>query len=155
MGDSLPTVALGTGRTAVAITAGNYHTCALLDDGSVKCWGYNDYGQLGLGDTADRGVGAGEMGDSLPAVALGTGRTAVAITSGSYHTCALLDDASVKCWGLERLKGSWDWVTPRTGVMVRARWVTVSRRSRWARAAPRSRSPPTCITRVRCSTTAR
>ena len=55
MGDSLPAVALGTGRTAVAITAGASHTCALLDNGTVKCWGDNDYGQLGLGDTDEPG----------------------------------------------------------------------------------------------------
>ncbi len=99
MGDSLPAVALGTGRTATAITTGNAHTCALLDNGTVKCWGDNVYGQLGLGDTEDRGNTAGEMGDSLPAVALGAGRTATAISSSNAHTCALLDNATVKCWG--------------------------------------------------------
>ena len=99
MGDSLSDVALGTGRTAVAIAAGLWHTCALLDNGTVKCWGANGYGKLGLGDTAHRGDGPGEMGNDLPAVALGTGRTAVAITAGIRHTCALLDDRTVKCWG--------------------------------------------------------
>jgi alpha-tubulin suppressor-like RCC1 family protein len=100
MGDSLPAVDLGTGRTAAAITAGGYHTCALLDNGQVKCWGYNAYGQLGLGNSGDRGDGSGEMGDSLPAVDLGTGRTATAITAGIEHTCAPLDNGQVKCWGL-------------------------------------------------------
>jgi alpha-tubulin suppressor-like RCC1 family protein len=99
MGDSLPAVALGTGRTAAAITAGIFYTCALLDDATVKCWGENSNGQLGLGSATRRGDGPGEMGDKLPAVALGTGRTAVAITAGSYHACALLDDGTVKCWG--------------------------------------------------------
>ncbi len=99
MGDKLPAVALGTGRSAVALAAGADHTCALLDDGSVKCWGRNDDGELGLGDTADRGDGTNQMGDNLPAVSLGTGRTAVAITAGADHTCALLDNGSVKCWG--------------------------------------------------------
>ena len=99
MGDSLPPVDLGAGRTATAISAGGYHTCALLDDGSVKCWGSNDDGGLGLGDDEDRGDGAGEMGDSLPPVDLGEGRTAVAVSTGYEFTCALLDDGSVKCWG--------------------------------------------------------
>jgi alpha-tubulin suppressor-like RCC1 family protein len=99
MGDDLPAVALGTGRTAKAVTAGAYRTCALLDNGTVKCWGWNDFGQLGLGDRDWRGDGPGEMGDSLPAVALGAGRTAKAITAGTYHTCALLDNDTVKCWG--------------------------------------------------------
>ena len=99
MGDSLPAVALGTGRTAVAVAAGGFHACALLDDGSVKCWGAGGSGQLGNESNTIRGDGPGEMGDSLPAVALGTGRTATAITAGSDHTCALLDNGSVKCWG--------------------------------------------------------
>ncbi|MFN3218723.1 MAG: RCC1 domain-containing protein [Acidimicrobiales bacterium] len=99
MGDALPAVDLGEGRTAVAIAGGSVHTCVVLDDGSVKCWGLNDSGQLGYGDTADRGDGAGEMGDALPVVDLGAGRTAVAIAGGSVHTCVVLDDGSVKCWG--------------------------------------------------------
>jgi alpha-tubulin suppressor-like RCC1 family protein len=99
MGDNLPAVALGTGRTAVALTAGAEHACAVLDNGAVRCWGRNSSGRLGLGDTAARGDQTGEMGDSLPVVALGTGRTAVAIAGGDAHTCAVLDDASVKCWG--------------------------------------------------------
>ncbi len=99
MGDDLPAVNLGTGRTATAISAGDRYTCALLDDASVKCWGLNSAGQLGLGDTASRGDQAGELGDSLSAVSLGTGRTATAISAGAEHVCAVLDNASVKCWG--------------------------------------------------------
>ena len=76
------------------------HTCVILDDDSVKCWGFlNNVGQLGLGDTTSRGDGSNEMGDNLPAVNLGTGRTAKAIATGSSHTCAVLNDDSVKCWG--------------------------------------------------------
>jgi hypothetical protein len=78
---------------------GSAHTCALLDDRTVKCWGRNGYGRLGYGDTRDRGDDAGETGDALSAVALGAGRTAVSIVAGSAHTCALLDDRTVKCWG--------------------------------------------------------
>jgi len=99
LGDALPVVDLGTGRTATAVAAGGSHTCALLDGGEVKCWGSNGYGQLGLGDTLDRGYGSGPMGDALPVVDLGTGRTATAISAGDSHTCALLDNGQVKCWG--------------------------------------------------------
>jgi len=99
MGKSLPTVALGSGRTAVGLAAGDLHSCALLDNGTVKCWGFNDDGQLGLGDTNDRGTDPSEMGNILPAVALGTGRTAVGLVAGGRHTCALLDNGAVKCWG--------------------------------------------------------
>ena len=86
------TSSLGTDRTAVAITAGEFHTCAILDDGSVSCWGSNYYGQLGDGTTTDRST-------PTQTSSLGTDRTAVAITGGDYHTCAILDDGSVSCWG--------------------------------------------------------
>ena len=71
MGDDLPAVDLGTGRTAKMVSAGGATTCAVLDDDSVKCWGRNDFGQLGIGDTDRRGDGSGEMGDDLPFVDLG------------------------------------------------------------------------------------
>jgi len=104
MGATLPAVDLGPGRTALQLTAGiSLHTCARLDDGSAKCWGSNTSGQLGLGDTQDRGDGPGEMGATLPAVDLGPGRTALQLTAGFQHTCARLDDGSVKCWGFNNV----------------------------------------------------
>ena len=99
MGDNLSAIDLGTGRTATAIAAGNFHTVALLDNGTVKAWGRNNYGQLGQGNTTQIGDGADEMGDNLSAVDLGTGRTATAIAAGAYHTGALLDNGTVKFWG--------------------------------------------------------
>ena len=90
---------LGSGRTAVQVTAGDLHTCAVLDDFSVKCWGYGYPGRLGYGDTSSRGYKSGDMGDNLPTVDLGTGRTALHVAAGKSHTCVLLDDGTVKCWG--------------------------------------------------------
>lgn len=99
MGANLARVDLGPGRIALEVAAGGLHTCARLDTGAVKCWGRNEYGQLGLGDTFARGDGPGEMGVALPEVDLGVGRTALQVSAGYEHTCALLDDRSVKCWG--------------------------------------------------------
>ncbi|MBN2361778.1 MAG: hypothetical protein JXR83_20165 [Deltaproteobacteria bacterium] len=99
MGDSLPAIELGTRRRVLSVVGGSRHTCALLDHGDVKCWGYNNLGQLGYGDTLSRGDGTGAMGDALPTVDLGLGRSAIAIAAGSYFNCALLDNATVKCWG--------------------------------------------------------
>lgn len=98
-GDLLPIVDLGPGRTATALTAGDVSTCALLDDGSVKCWGANFDGQLGLTGSDHQGDEPGEMGDALAPVALGTGRTATALSAGGRHVCAVLDTGAVKCWG--------------------------------------------------------
>ena len=61
---ALVAVDLGTSRTAVAIACGGSYMCALLDGGSVKCWGYNYYGQLGVGHTNAVGDSSGEMGDA-------------------------------------------------------------------------------------------
>ena len=99
MGDALDAVKLGTGRAAKAVTGGDNHTCALLDNDTVKCWGANGSGQLGQGDMMNRGTDPSEMGEGLNAVELGTGRTAKMIAAGASHTCALLDDNTVKCWG--------------------------------------------------------
>ena len=99
MGDNLSPIQLGSGRTATAITAGDSHSCALLDNGQVKCWGYNVYGQLGQGSMVNVGDAPNEMGDNLAAIQLGSGRTATAIAAGTYHSCALLDNGQVKCWG--------------------------------------------------------
>jgi len=81
------------------LSAGENHTCARFDDGSVKCWGWSNNGQLGLGDTLNRGDGPGEMGATLPTVSLGPGRTVLQLTAGANHSCARLDNGSAECWG--------------------------------------------------------
>jgi hypothetical protein len=97
MGDALPFVDLGTGRTVTAVAASRDHTCAILDDGSLKCWGEGP--ALGLADTSNRGDAPGQMGDALPALAFGAGRTVRQVAAGYDWSCALLDDDSVDCWG--------------------------------------------------------
>jgi len=89
------TSSLGANRTAVAISAGNTHTCAILDNGSVSCWGYNSYGQLGDGTSGS----AANKYTPTQTSSLGANRTAVALSSEASHTCAILDNGSVSCWG--------------------------------------------------------
>ena len=80
------------------------HICSIMDDGSLYCWGYNAYGQLGKGTDCAQGSYIdscnGNEGISSPIeVNLPVGRTAEAIATGYSHTCAILDDSSLWCWG--------------------------------------------------------
>jgi len=80
------------GLSAVALAAGGTHTCALLSDQTVRCWGSNGMGQLGDGTT----------GAALSPIAATGITSAVAIATGNMHTCAVLDDTTVRCWGDNR-----------------------------------------------------
>ncbi len=87
-------------QEVVQISAGQYHAWARFAHGKVKCWGFNAQGQLGLGDTNQRGDQPGEMGAALPFVDLGANSIVVEISAGAgSHTCARLADDTVKCWG--------------------------------------------------------
>jgi alpha-tubulin suppressor-like RCC1 family protein len=99
VGDSVAYVALPTGSSVTSMALGTAHTCVLLSDGKVTCWGDNAYGQLGIGSTDDIGDGAGEMGNSLTYITWPTGRHAVDISAGDGFTCAHLDNDDVICWG--------------------------------------------------------
>ncbi len=77
------------GVTAVEIVAGASHTCARMADGTVRCWGANEFGQLGDGSTTAR---------SRPVPVVGL-RDVGMLALGEGHTCALVGDGSVRCWG--------------------------------------------------------
>lgn len=94
-----PAINLGPGRTATSIAAGEAHTCAILDNGTLRCWGFGGNGRLGSNSTTTIGNDPGETPASIPPVDLGPGRTALAITVGFSHTCASLDDGTARCWG--------------------------------------------------------
>jgi alpha-tubulin suppressor-like RCC1 family protein len=80
---------LSSGVTALAV--GALHSCAVLTNGSIKCWGENANGQLGDGTSLD---------SSAPVDVLGVASTAIAVSGGTSHSCALTDLGVAKCWGL-------------------------------------------------------
>jgi alpha-tubulin suppressor-like RCC1 family protein len=83
----------------VALAAGDFHTCALVAGGSVRCWGYNGMGQLGDGTRLDQPIPVPVSNLDNPRVPSSTTVFAVALAAGSYHTCALLADGTARCWG--------------------------------------------------------
>jgi len=90
---SIGEISLGGDATQVA--CGASHTCALLSTGSVRCWGLGDNGRLGHGNTDT--IGDDETPASVPVVDVGG--AVVQLAAGARHTCALLDDGAVRCWG--------------------------------------------------------
>ena len=92
-------------KAVIAITAGFYHTCVILIDKSVKCSGNNAYGQTGGGTSSyDRTI-SGTEGDPL------SGKTATHIAAGGSHTCAILTNKSVKCWGSNEYRSDRRWLS--------------------------------------------
>jgi cysteine-rich repeat protein len=106
-GDEIPRQNIGDDETPASagnvevggwvaeLTAGWAHTCARLVTGAVRCWGWADDGQLGYGNSVD--IGDNETPASAGDVELGG--SAVKLTAGRFHNCALLDGGAVRCWG--------------------------------------------------------
>lgn len=93
---TLPTVKFKAGRHPVDIYSGGYHNCAILDDGSVSCWGKNSSGQLGLGFSYDVG---GRAYAELETIDFKTSTAIAKLDLGENHSCALFVDKTVRCWG--------------------------------------------------------
>lgn len=85
-----PVTATSLDESAVAIAAADWHTCALTSRGAVKCWGYNQDGELGDGTT-------NSSSRAIDVEGLGSG--VVALAAGHSHTCARLRTGEVRCWG--------------------------------------------------------
>jgi alpha-tubulin suppressor-like RCC1 family protein len=98
---SAPADVSGLTSGVKSIASGDSHTCAVLTDGTAKCWGLNEDGQLGNGVNTSLGVGVTSpvtvlaSGPPTPITLTGIARLA----TGRTHTCALMDDGSVNCWG--------------------------------------------------------
>jgi cysteine-rich repeat protein len=114
--DELPSAVgeVPVGGAVAQLSAGSLHTCARLQTGSIRCWGSGGsggsgvFGQLGYGDTNT--IGDAETPTFAGDVDLGG--TAVGITAGGRHTCALLDTGNLRCWGSGSFGvlgyGNWD-----------------------------------------------
>ena len=86
-----PVSVSGLSSGVIAIAAGELHTCAVLSTGAVKCWGNNANGQLGDGTSGTDSLTPADV----PSLSSGV----TAISTGRYHTCAVLSTGAVKCWG--------------------------------------------------------
>ena len=75
--------------TVLSIAGGGSHTCAVISDGTVRCWGSNGLGELGVGTNTD----------TLVPVDVTDLRLVTAIGLGNGFSCAVLADGRVKCWG--------------------------------------------------------
>jgi alpha-tubulin suppressor-like RCC1 family protein len=76
--------------SATAVSAADRHTCARIADGTLRCWGENTGGQ----------IGNGTITSSIPIPSQVVGiSTAATVSASGGHTCAVLEDATVRCWG--------------------------------------------------------
>ena len=86
---------------AAMVVAGVYLllTRVTVSGGYWDLWGYNAFGQLGLGDTRDRGIASGDMGDALPALQFGEASPMAKVAVGEKHACAISRTGDLFCWG--------------------------------------------------------
>jgi surface protein len=95
---------LPAGNPVTSVSCGSFHTCVTLQDGGVMCWGYNHMGQIGQVGQAD-----GKIGEHFSAQTTSTSSppneaiygidSAISVSAGNSHTCAALEDGSMRCWG--------------------------------------------------------
>ena len=87
----VPVPVTGLSSGVASITAGGYHTCAVLVSGAATCWGSNQDGELGNGTTTDSAI-------PVPVTGLSSG--VASITASYWHTCAVLVSGAATCWGM-------------------------------------------------------
>lgn len=105
------------GEKAVQISLGYEHSCALLESGGLKCWGFNDMAQLGYNNTSN--VGDYKPIDNLDSINFEL--PPVQVSLGYKHSCALFPNHKIKCWGLNYYGqlglGKNDWTIKNTSTL--------------------------------------
>jgi alpha-tubulin suppressor-like RCC1 family protein len=90
--DDTPDAPVVPGPALIDLVAGSRHTCALLEDRTVRCWGDNREGQLGDGTTTSNV-------HPVTVTGLAGGSRVGSIAAGHEHTCAVMEDGTARCWG--------------------------------------------------------
>jgi len=85
-----PVDVIGLGGPVAQLAVARYHTCALLTSGTVKCWGRNSFGALGIGSI---------IATSVPTSVLGLGTDVASVMPGDFHMCVRTASLATKCWG--------------------------------------------------------
>ena len=89
-----PVQVFGISSSATAVACGFFHTAVVLADGTIRTFGYNNFGQLGVNDTTNR---------NTPVQVFGISSSATAVACGAYHTAVLLADGTVRTFGRNTL----------------------------------------------------
>jgi len=97
MGSFLPFVPMA--QEIMKLEVGGHDACAQFITFDIVCWGNNNFGNLGYGDTQVRGDDGSELGDYLPVVNVGPNILSIDLAVGKQHTCIISDLGFVKCWG--------------------------------------------------------
>jgi hypothetical protein len=94
-----PVDVVGLTSGVATVAAGRDHTCAVTTAGGLKCWGWNNYGQLGDGTNTGPELCNGYPCSRTPVDVVGLTSGVAAVAAGGFHTCALTTAGGLKCWG--------------------------------------------------------
>lgn len=89
-------------HTATLVALGGAHSCAVQNDGRLKCWGSNSVGQLGTATGTTRSLGLAEKPSAVSPVAFpyeAATSTIEDVSAGTFHTCAIFSSGNLRCWG--------------------------------------------------------
>jgi len=91
---NVPVAVAGLTTASASVSAAYDRTCAVSTTGTLRCWGSNFEGSLGIGSA---GIGSSVLG--IAPTQIGTAGVWRAVSVGDYHTCATVSTGSVQCWG--------------------------------------------------------